>query len=193
MLPTCSRNLLTICLACAASFVATTLVAAEPAKVPREGYKPPDFTLATLDGREVTLYKLLKESSVVLVVLRGYPGYQCPLCSVQVGDLLKNAERFAKANSKVVLVYPGPQDALAAKAAEFVKNRELPEHFLLVTDPDYMFTNEYGLRWDAPRETAYPATFVIDRQGTIRFAKTSKTHGDRASAEEVLKFVPGAD
>ena len=46
--------------------------------------------------------------------------------------------------------------------------------------------NAYGLRWDAPNETAYPSTFIVHRDGLIRFAKVSRTHGGRASATEVL-------
>jgi peroxiredoxin len=172
---------------------AAIATAAEPAKVPREGYKAPDFTLDTFDGKPVTLSKLLSRSSVVLVVLRGYPGYQCPLCSLQVGDFLNRADKFAKANAQVLLVYPGPAADLEKRAVEFLKNRKLPEHFSLVVDPDYQFTNAYGLRWDAPNETAYPATFVIDRQATIRLVKVSKTHGDRVKADETLKVLPAAD
>jgi peroxiredoxin len=55
-----------------------------------------------------------------------------------------------------------------------------------VVDPDYTFTNAYGLRWDAPRETAYPSTFVIDRARRVRFAHISHTHGDRVSAQRAL-------
>jgi peroxiredoxin len=174
-------------------FVATLSIAAEPAKPPREGYKPSDFTLNTFDGQPFSLYDQLKKSSVVLVVLRGYPGYQCPICSVQVGDLLKHAEQFAAANSQVVLVYPGPADGLGQKAKEFLKERKLPENFTLLVDPDYTFTNAYGLRWDAPKETAYPAAFVIDRQHTVRKAVISKSHGGRAKAADLIQVVPGAN
>ncbi len=174
-------------------FVATLSNAAEPAKPPREGYKPSDFTLNTFDGQPFSLYDQLKKSSVVLVVLRGYPGYQCPICSVQVGDLLKHAEQFAAANSQVVLVYPGPADGLDQKANEFLKDRKLPENFTLLVDPDYTFTNAYGLRWDAPKETAYPAAFVIDRQHTVRKAVISKSHGGRAKAADLIQVVPGAN
>jgi peroxiredoxin Q/BCP len=180
--------------ACWSLLDATTVTAADaPAKPPREGYKPKDFTLNTLDGQPFTLYDQLKKSSVVLVVLRGYPGYQCPICMVQVGDLVKHAEELAAANAHVVLVYPGPAEELEAKAAEFIKNRNLPENFSFVTDPDYAFTNAYGLRWDAPKETAYPSTFVIDRQGTVRLAVISKTHGGRAKTVDVIKVLPGAE
>ena len=163
----------------------------EQPKIPREGYKAPDFTLDGLDGQPVTLSELLEDSSVVLVVLRGYPGYQCPICMIQVGDLLKHAQEFADANAHVVLVYPGPAEDLDQRATEFIKNKQLPEHFSFVIDPDYTFTNAYGLRWDAPKETAYPSTFVIDRQDTVRLVKISKTHGGRAKTEEIIAVLPG--
>lgn len=54
------------------------------------------------------LSELTKTGPVVLVVLRGYPGYQCPICTRQVADLRRNADEFAKLGAKVVLVYPGP-------------------------------------------------------------------------------------
>jgi alkyl hydroperoxide reductase subunit AhpC len=58
-------------------------------------------------------------------------------------------------------------------------------------DPDYTFTLRYGLRWDAPRETAYPSTFVIDRGGVVRFALVSRTHDGRAPAADVLAVLAG--
>ena len=159
------------------------------AAVPTVGDKVPDFALEDLDGKEILLSKLNADSSVVLVVLRGYPGYQCPICSVQVGGLIGKAKDFDLANAKVLLVYPGPAENLNARAAEFIKGKKLPENFLFVTDPDYKFTQAYGLRWDAARETAYPSTFVIDRKGKVRFQKTSKSHGDRAKPADVLEAL----
>jgi alkyl hydroperoxide reductase subunit AhpC len=69
---------------------------------------------------------------------------------------------------------------------EFLENKDWPASFSFVLDPDYTFTHAYGLRWDAPKETAYPATFVIDRGGRIRFALVSTTHGGRATAARVV-------
>lgn len=153
------------------------------------GSKAPDFTLAGLDGKPVTLSKLAADSPVVLVVLRGYPGYQCPVCMMQVADLKKHADELSAAKAEVVLVYPGPAKNLNDRADEFIKGRDLPENFSFVTDPGYEFTNAYGLRWDAPLETAYPSTFVIDRQGIVRYAKVSKSHGGRAKADEVVEAL----
>ncbi len=89
------------------------------------------------------------------------------------------------------LVYPGPPADLDQHAKEFLaKEAELPKNVQLVTDPEYKMTNEYGLRWDAPHETAYPSTFLLDRHRKILFEKISRSHGDRTTAEEVLAQIP---
>jgi peroxiredoxin len=64
--------------------------------------------------------------------------------------------------------------------------RMMPANVQLVIDPDYTFVDAYGLRWDAPRETAYPSTFLIDKAGIVRWTKISRTHGDRSRARDVL-------
>ena len=145
-----------------------------------------DVEFQPLEGDKIKLSQLAKQGPVVLVVLRGYPGYQCPLCSRQVAEFRKHAEEFKKLNAKVVLIYPGTAEKLRERAEEFLAGKELPEPLLLAIDPGYGFTSRYGLRWDAPGETAYPSAFVIDEQRTVKFRKVSRTHGDRASAKEVI-------
>ena len=125
----------------------------------------------------------------MLVVLRGWPGYQCPNCDRQVGDLMRSAPQLKRRGVRMLFVYPGPDDQLKAHAHEFLQNKDWPSDFLLVTDPDYIFTNAYGLRWEAPNETAYPSTFIIDRDAKVRFAHVSKDHGGRVGSEEILKHL----
>jgi peroxiredoxin len=146
----------------------------------------PDFELNSIDGIAVKLSELTAKGPVVLVVLRGYPGYQCPVCNQQAGDFLGKAGKFKDAGANVVFIYPGPSDALVEKAQEFAAGKTLPTHFQLAVDPDYKFTQAYGLRWAAAGETAYPAAYLIDTTGKIRFAKVSRSHGERAEAAAVL-------
>lgn len=149
-----------------------------------------DFTLNAADGEKTQLSRLQKKGPVVLIVLRGFPGYQCPVCNAQVGQFLASAKKLQALNANVVLVYPGPAAGLKQHAQEFIRGKTLPENVYLLLDPDFDFTNAYHLRWDAKNETAYPSTFVIDGDGKIHFAKVSTTHGGRASVEEVLKAIP---
>ena len=55
--------------------------------------------------------------------------------------------------------------------------------------PNYVMVRAYGQRWDAPGETAYPSTFVIDGKGIVRFSRVSHTHGDPTKAAEMLAEV----
>ncbi|TCK69756.1 peroxiredoxin family protein [Acidipila rosea] len=154
---------------------------------PAVGTQAPDFTLSTPTGKTVQMSKELHGHNLVLVVLRGFPGYQCPYCVKQVHDFVDHATDFAAKNVKVLLVYPGPPADLDQHAKEFLaKQSDLPANIVLVTDPDYKMTNAYGLRWDAPHETAYPSTFILDKNRTVVFERISHSHGDRLSAQDSL-------
>lgn len=153
---------------------------------PAAGQTAKDFTLKDLDGRAVTLSQRLAAGPVVLIVLRGYPGYQCPICNRQVNEFLRNAAAVEAAGARLIFVYPGPPADLNGRAREFTSDKSLPPGVDFLLDPGYAFTNLYSLRWDAPRETAYPAAFVIRRNGEIAYAKVSKSHAGRATAREIL-------
>ena len=159
-------------------------------QTPAVGAKAPDFTLSTPTGKTVTLSAEHSGHDLVLVILRGFPGYQCPYCVKQVHDFTDHASDFKAKNTSVLLIYPGPPADLDQHAKEFLeKQAELPSNVVLVTDPDYKVTNLYGLRWDAPHETAYPSTFVLDKKGTVVFEKISHSHGDRLSAQDALDHL----
>lgn len=157
------------------------------------GDKAIDFEISTIQDEKIRLSELNKENPVVLVVLRGWPGYQCPVCNRQVGGLVAIADKLAACNAKVLLIYPGPSEQLQEHAKEFSGEFDLPRHFYFAIDPDYEMINKYNLRWDAPKETAYPSTFVINKNGKFVFIKVSNTHGGRANADEILAALKKTD
>lgn len=167
-------------------------VAARAAVPPAVGDAAPAFTLKTLDARVVDFAKVAHGRTAVLVVLRGWPGYQCPFCTTQVYEYVEHAAEFAERNIPVVMVYPGPAEQLQAHAAEFLGDKRWPANFHFLLDPDFAFTNQYGLRWPGEGETAYPSTFVIDAHGRVRFAQVSHEHGDRVGAASLLRTLAAA-
>jgi len=160
-----------------------------PSMPPAVGDMARDFTLNRLDGRPVHLADLLKSGPVVMLMLRGWVGYQCPFCNRQVRDFLVSAGDMQAAGATVVMVYPGAKDLVRSKAEEFLVDKTQLDNVEFVTDPDLQVVNLYNLRWDAPNETSYPSTFVFNRQGRVAFVKISRSHGDRSSAAEVLAVL----
>jgi thioredoxin-dependent peroxiredoxin len=157
---------------------------------PAVGQQAPDFTLTTMRGKTVKLSEAAANGPVVLMVLRGYPGYQCPFCNRQVQGMIQRAQEFADRRVSILAVYPGPPQKLDAKAGEFMADKTMPDNMELLLDPGYEMVKLYGLRWDAPKETAYPATFLIDRERVIFFSKVVKSHGGRTTVAELLEVIP---
>lgn len=170
------------------SLLAWPLLADDDAP-PAVGETAPDFELQTVSGETIKLAEQTDQGTVVLVVLRGFPGYQCPICRRQVDAFQKQADAFRKAGATVVMVYPGDVSDLNLKALEFLGKQKVPDGFHVVLDPGYEFTNAWHLRWEAERETAYPSTFIIDKNRKITFARISKTHAGRTRPEEVLEAL----
>ena len=172
------------------AFLAVAFGCLAQAQIPALGETAPDFTLQTTAGQSVRLAAQTEKGTTVLVFLRGYPGYQCPFCQKQAHDFISHAAAFEAKKATVLLVYPGPPAELDEHAKEFLaKQAALPANVTLVTDPDFKATNLYGLRWNAPNETAYPSTFILDKTRKVLFQKTSRSHGDRTTASEILEKI----
>lgn len=179
------RRVAALTCAIGAWMVLTGVAFAQPL-APKVGAMAPEFALKDVAGTPAVLSQERTQGPIVLIVGRGWPGYQCPFCTRQFAEFRAHAKAFQEAGARVLWIYPGPPEDLATHAADFTNTEPLPPNFRVLIDPGYTFTNAYGLRWDAPRETAYPATFVIDRDGTIRFAHVSLEHGGRTPVVDVL-------
>ena len=158
------------------------------ASTPSVGEKAPEFALTSVEGKSVKLSDLASKAPVALVVLRGFPGYQCPFCQRQVQDFIQNSKAFAEAGIQVVFVYPGPPADLDTRANEFLAGKDFPKSFQMLLDPGYTFTKLYGLRWDEPRETAYPSTFLLDQRGIVFYAQSARLHSGRTTAASILGY-----
>lgn len=147
-----------------------------------------DFELPIVGKKGyLTLSDEYREGPVVVIVLRGYPGYQCPICTRQVASLANRSSALKSLAAKIVLVYPGDVDDLQRRAEQFKGTRRLPEPMILVRDNQMKMARKWGLHWDKHHETAYPATYVVDRNGDIRWKKVSTSHAQRSTVEEILK------
>src|ERR1051325_8819547 len=62
-----------------------------------------DFSLDNLQGKSVSLHELTRQGPVVLLILRGWPGYQCPICTKQVGEFVAHEKDLKDANARVLM------------------------------------------------------------------------------------------
>ena len=178
-------------LGCWITILASGAAIAEDPVVPKQlevGDRAIDFDLPVVGGEEyLSLRDEYEDGPVVVVVLRGYPGYQCPLCSQQVCSIRNRARALGSVARRVILVYPGEGTLLQRHAEQFMGSRSLPDPLVIVRDQEMKMVTEWGLRWDTPRETAYPAAYIIDRNGRVRWLKVSDNHAGRATVDEIVR------
>jgi peroxiredoxin Q/BCP len=152
------------------------------------GDQAPDFMLpAANDVYVVQLsYTLREEAPVVLEFLRGT---WCPNCRKRMALLEENIAQFAHLGVKLICVAAEKRHGLFMPEEFFAKHEY---HFPFLLDESREVTKAYGV-WhrisiDA-LNIAHPATFVIGRDGIIRYIYVGKHQLDRAPLEQVFEAV----
>lgn len=135
------------------------------------------------DGKTVDLRKFRGQKHLVLVVTRGFPGYVCPNCSTQVSRLITNYAEFSKRDAEVLVVFPGPTEHLADFLKDTKsKNGSTAVPFPILLDEDFKAIQQLGIKADL----AKPSTYIVDKQGQVRFAYVGTTSTDRPSVKAIL-------
>jgi peroxiredoxin len=142
------------------------------------------LTFIDTKGETIDLASYRGKKHVVLIVMRGFPGYVCPSCSAQTSRLIGNYPEFVKRNAEVLVVFPGARDHLP----DFVKasqaeaaNTAVP--FPILLDENFQAVDQLHIRGDL----AKPSTYLIDKQGQVRFAYVGATSADRPSVKALLQ------
>src|SRR5262245_8281993 len=89
-----TNSYVTIVLASLATSFLASAHAEESAKPPKVGDTIKEYKFQANAKHALSLTALAEKGPLVLIVLRGYPGYQCPACTAQVADLRKHADEF---------------------------------------------------------------------------------------------------
>ena len=159
-----------------------------PENQPDIGQRAPDFELPLVGQKMfLSLRDEYRNGPVVVIVLRGYPGYQCPNCKNQFNAVVNRAKALSMESKCVVLVYPGNAEQLEKHSKHFLGSRKLPHPIKVVRDDDMQMVEEWGIRWETRNQTAYPSTFVVDQNGRIAWKKVSSTSAGRSTVEEILR------
>jgi peroxiredoxin len=155
--------------------------------------------LVDADGQPVDLSQYRGKKNVVLVVTRGYTGSLQQVdgksvgaisiyCSTQTARLMANYKAFARQDAEVLVVFPVARAADAERLELFtnaVKSAastdKLPP-FPLAIDLDLKAVDQLGSRADLSK----PATYILDKQGRVRYAYVGSSLSDRPSVKALL-------
>ncbi len=163
-----------------------------------EGDRAPAFALPNANGETVRLAELLERGPVVLVWYRG--GW-CPYCNIQLLGYRRALDEFTKRGATLVAISPQtPDNSLDTK-----EKNDLA--FPVLSDVGNAVARQYGVVFTLPSEVAsiyrekfdlrayngddsntlpLAATYVIDTEGTIRYAFLDPDYRKRAEPADVL-------
>jgi peroxiredoxin len=143
-----------------------------------------DLTLPDSKGTPVDLRSYRGKKNLVLVVLRGFSGSFDRHCANQATQLKAKYGDFTSHDAEVVVVFPGPKDQFVQFVNRLGRSLENePTPFPVLADEKLSAVDKLGIRG----ELAKPSSYIIDKQGQVRFAYVGATNGDRPSVQSLLK------
>ncbi|WP_405592295.1 peroxiredoxin-like family protein [Streptomyces sp. NBC_01092] len=163
------------------------------------GDRAPRFTLPTATGESRSLDDLLAAGPVVLTF---YRGAWCPYCNLALRALQQHHDTITARGARLIAVSPQiPDESLTLTekhdlafdvlsdigsdtAKQYRLAFDLPDDLAAVYDKlgfDLQRTND-----GHPRTLPLPATYVIDRTGTIRWAFVNTDYTTRAEPADIL-------
>jgi len=140
-------------------------------------------------GARVSLSDYKGKKTLVLVFTRGYPGYLCPMCTSYTAQIAYRYPEIAAAGAEVLLVFPGSPEKVQEfiKAARDILEQEGPGAlpFPILLDVSLKNVEAFGIKGDLSK----PATYVIDRAGTVQYAFVGDQPHERPDVATILAEV----
>ena len=166
------------------------------------GAKAPAFELADHDGEMVSSSDLLAHRRLVICFIRGR---WCPFCVGQMEAMNSVVPSIEAAGARLVAISPQ-----TVKQAYFMHDQH-KLRFPLLVDSRNRVAREFGLVYRVPaeQEAVYrrafvnllfangdqswelpiPATYVIERDGTVLYASANEDYTDRPEPSEMVNVL----
>jgi peroxiredoxin len=166
------------------------------------GAKAPSFKLPDQNGKIVSSAEILAKGRLVLIFIRGR---WCPFCVGQMEAMNYIAAAIDEAGASLVAVSPQTE-----KQAYFMRDQHKLAFPLLVDGHNQLahrfelvyrvceeqqalyrstFVNLPFTNGDSSWELPIPATFVINRDGTVLFASANEDYMERPEPLEILSVL----
>jgi peroxiredoxin len=135
------------------------------------GAAAPDFTLSTMDGRQISLHDVLKKGPAVLAFFK----VGCPVCQYAFPFF----ERMYQANRGANVSFIGVSQDNAKNTQAFLKQHGVTFPIALDDPKNYAVSNAYGL-------TNVPTLFYISPSGQIEISSVSWSKVEVEAVNEKL-------
>ncbi len=166
------------------------------------GAKAPSFELANHDGKLVSSSGLLDKGRLVLCFIRGR---WCPFCVGQMEAMNLALPQIEAAGAAMVAISPQ-----TVKQSYFMHDQHRLR-FPLLSDAGNKVARRFGLTYRVPEaqeaiyrrafvnlplangdeswELPIPATFILDRDGTILYASANEDYTERPEPNEIIRLL----
>jgi len=166
------------------------------------GDMAPMFTGTDQNGQQFSLQAALKKGDVVLMF---YRGQWCPYCNKQMSQMNDSLATITGKGATVVAISPEVQENVA-KTIEKTK-----ASFPVISDVKMQIMKDYKVNFAVPQATIdryknfgidfnvangenganlpVPATYVIGKEGKIKYVFFNPDYRKRASVKEIASFL----
>ena len=166
-----------------------------------KGAKAPKIEGFSVDGEFINAENILKEKQIVLLF---YRGKWCPICNRYLSNLNDSLEFITNENAEVIVVGPesieNAQKTREKSNANFILIPDTSSKILTAYDVLFSVTKKYQnkiktllfsdiAKINQQEEAALPvpATYIIGRDGTIKWRHFNYDYSVRATAKEIIE------
>jgi peroxiredoxin len=160
----------------------------------------PNFTLPNTQGEPVHLQTLLEVGPVVISF---YRGSWCPYCNIELRALQQALPDIERLRASILAISPELPDR------QVVTEKEIALTFPVLSDVGNHVAKLFGIVYELPEDLlhvyrergheletvngspgantlALPATFVVDKSGTVRLAYINEDYAKRLPTDDIL-------
>ncbi len=166
------------------------------------GSKAPEFELQDHDNKNISSTDLLAKGRLVLCFIRGR---WCPFCVAQVEAMNLVVPEIEQAGATLAAISPQ-----TVKQSFFMRDQH-KLRFPLLSDAGNKVARQFGLAYRVPDEQKavyrrafvnlpfvngddswelpIPATYIIDRDGSVLYASANEDYTERSEPADILGFL----
>ncbi len=152
----------------------------------RVGFFAPDFSSRDSESRSIRLSDFFGKKNVLLFL---FQGKRCEFCLDWAAELAKAYDRIRSKDAEILGI--SPDERWVSQKLKIEKKIEFP---ILKDDEDTQGRSQgrrvseaYGIQMSkSERSDLYPAIFIIDRRGIVRFKRVCTHPAKKPTVDELL-------